>query len=232
MPTPTRSLSCSPRRNASVDLTRPERLVPVYRAVLDTCALVPNLQRDFLLQLATEQAYAPIWGSGILFELDYVLAGLHEKRGIADGATRRQHLFDQFKQAFPGSEVHAPKDREYNYGLNDIDDGHVAHAAIIGKADAIVTDDKRAGFKTASVLVEADIETVHPHQFAANTVAAHPHAGVSALREMSNRRNDPPQTVEQILEQLATRHKMTEVAEILRPLVAGAADQQGRSGNH
>ena len=192
----------------------------MYRAVLDTCALVPSLQRDFLLQLATEEAYAPVWGSGILFELDYVLAGLHAKRGISDSASRRQHLFNQLRRAFPGSEVHAPKDREYSYGLNDPDDGHVAHAAIIGKADAIVTDDGRAGFSTARVLMEADIETVHPHQFAANTVSAHPHAGVRALREMSNRRTNPPQTPEQILELLVTRHEMTEVAEILLPLVS------------
>lgn len=193
----------------------------MYRAVLDTCALVPSLQRDFLLQLATEGAYAPVWGSGVLFELDYVLAGLHARRGISDSASRRQHLFDQLRRAFPGSEVHAPKDREYSYGLNDPDDGHVAHAAIIGKADAIVTDDGRAGFTSA--VVEAGIETVHPHQFAANTVSAHPHAGVRALREMSNRRTDPPQTPEQILELLVTRHNMTEVAEILRPLLAGDA---------
>lgn len=199
----------------------------MYRAVLDTCALVPSLQRDFLLQLATEEAYAPAWGSGILFELDYVLAGLHDKRGIGDSASRRQHLFDRLKQAFPGSEVHAPKDRDYSYGLNDPDDGHVAYAAIIGKADAIVTDDRRAGFSTATVLVEADIETVHPHQFAANTVSAHPHAGVRALREMSNRRTNPPQTPEQILALLITRHNMTEVAEILLPLLAEATRRPG-----
>jgi predicted nucleic acid-binding protein len=192
----------------------------VYRAVLDTCVLVPSLQRDFLLQLAAEGAYAPVWGSGILFELDYILAGLHDKRGISDSAGRRRRLFDQLKQAFPGSDVHAPKDWEYSYGLNDPDDGHVAHAAIIGKADAIVTDDRRAGFSTAEVLMEADIETVHPHQFAANTVSAHPQAGVRALQEMSNRRTNPPQTPEQILELLVTRHNMTEVAEILLPLLA------------
>jgi predicted nucleic acid-binding protein len=192
----------------------------VYRAVLDTCALVPSLQRDFLLQLATEGAYAPVWGSGVLFELDYVLAGLHARRGINDSASRRHHLFDQLRRAFPGSEVHAPKDREYSYGLNDPDDGHVAHAAILGKADAIVTDDRRAGFSTASVLMEADIETVHPHQFAANTVAAHPRAGVRALREMANRRTNPPQTPKQILELLVTRHNMIEVAEVLLPLLA------------
>lgn len=49
---------------------------------------MPSLQRDFLLQLATEEAYAPVWGSGILFELDYVLAGLHDKRGITDARNR------------------------------------------------------------------------------------------------------------------------------------------------
>jgi predicted nucleic acid-binding protein len=199
----------------------------VYRAVLDTCALVPSLQRDFLLQLATEEAFAPVWGSGILFELDYVLAGLHDKRGISDSASRRRHLFDQLKQAFPGSEVHAPKDSDYSYGLDDPDDGHVAHAAIIGKADAIVTDDHRAGFSTARALVEADIETMHPHQFAANTVSAHPRAGVRALREMSNRRANPPQTPEQILDLLVTRHNMTEVAEILLPLLAEDARRPG-----
>ena len=188
---------------------------------------MPSLQRDFLLQLAAEEAYAPLWGSGILFELHYVLASLHDRRGITDSADRRQHLFDQLKQAFPGSEVHAPKDRDYNYGLNDPDDGHVAHAAIIGKADAIVTDDRRAGFSTANVLMEADIETVHPHQFAANTVAAHPQAGVRAIREMSSRRTNPPQTPEQILELLVTRHNMTEVAEILLPLLAEDTRRRG-----
>lgn len=192
----------------------------MYRAVLDTCALVPSLQRDFLLQLATEEAYAPVWGSGILFELEYVLAGLHAKRGISDSASHRQHLFDQLKRAIPGAEVQAPKDRDYSYGFNDPYDGHVAHAAIIGKADAIVTDDRRAGFSAARVLVEADIETVHPHQFAANTVSAHPHSGLRALQEMSNRQANPPQTPEQILELLVTRHNMTEVAEILLPLLA------------
>lgn len=163
----------------------------MYRAVLDTCALVPSLQRDFLLQLATEGAYAPVWGSGVLFELDYVLAGLHARRGISDSASRRQNLFDQLRRAFPGSEVHAPKDREYSYGLNDPDDGHVAHAAIIGKADAIVTDDGRAGFTSAHALVEAGIETVHPHQFAANTGLSTPACGSARVARDVESPNGP-----------------------------------------
>lgn len=192
----------------------------MYRAVLDACVLVPSLQRDFLLQLATEEAFAPLWGTGILTELDYTLAKLHERRRIANSEERRRHLLGQMKHAFPGSEVNAPKDRSYDYGLNDPDDGHVAHAALIGKADAIVTDDKRAAFKTADVLIEANIETVFADQFAANTVAAHPQAGVRALVATSRRHDDPPRTPEQILDLLVTRHRMDGVADVLRPLLA------------
>lgn len=192
----------------------------MYRAVLDACVLVPSLQRDFLLQLATEEAFSPLWGSGILTELEYTLAKLHERRHISDGEERRRRLLAQMKRAFPGSEVNAPKDRAYDYGLNDPDDGHVAHAALIGKADAIVTDDKRAGFKTAEVLIAASAEIVFADQFAANTVAAHPQAGVQALVAMSKRRVNPPQTPEQILDLLVARHGMDEVADLLRPLLA------------
>ena len=76
----------------------------MYRAVLDTCALVPGRQRDLLLQLATEEAYAPLWGSGILVELDYVLARLDAKRGREGSEERRQHLLKQMRRAFPGAE--------------------------------------------------------------------------------------------------------------------------------
>ena len=191
----------------------------MYRAVLDTCALVPGRQRDFLLQLATEEAYAPLWGSGILFELDYVLAGLDAKRGRQSSAQRRQHLFEQMRRAFPGAEVNAPKDREYHYGLDDPDDGHVAHAAIVGKADAIVTDDKRAGFKTSAALQEAAIDIVYPHQFAANTVSAHPEAGVRAIAAMAGRMTTPPLTAGEVLAELQSRYGMDEVAETLGPLL-------------
>lgn len=187
----------------------------MYRAVLDTCVLVPGRQRDFLLQLAAEDSYAPLWGSGILVELDYVLARIDARRGGDDRGERRHHLFEQMKHAFPGAEVNAQRDREYDYGLDDPDDGHVAHAAILGKADAIVTDDSRAGFKASTVLSEAGIEIVQPHEFAANTVAAHPAAGLRALAAMSRRMTTPPQSTQELLDELRDRYGMDEVYRIL-----------------
>lgn len=189
----------------------------MYRAILDTCALVPGRQRDFVLQLAAEDAYAPLWGSGILFELDYVLARLDEKRGRGDSEERRSRLFDQMQKAFPGATINAPKDRDYDYGLTDPDDGHVAHAAIIGKADAIVTDDTRAGFKISTTLADAGVKILYPHEFAANTVAAHPEAGVRALQAMSRRMTRPVLSEQEILTDLRERYGMNEVAKILGP---------------
>lgn len=191
----------------------------MYCAVLDTRALVPGRQRDFLLQLAVEGAYAALWSSGILFELDYVLARLDAKRGRSSSEEYRRHLFEQLRHAFPGAEVNAPKDRAYDYGLVDPDDGHVAHAAILGKADAIVTDDTRAGFRTSAVLREAAVDVVYPAEFAANTVSAHPEAGVRALAAMAVRMTDPPRTPLEVLAELQARHGMDEVAEILTPLL-------------
>jgi predicted nucleic acid-binding protein len=191
----------------------------VYRVVLDTCALVPGRQRDFLLQLAAENAYAPLWGTGILFELDYVLERLDAKRGRPDSVAYRKRLFAEMQRAFPGATVEAPKDRVYHYELADPDDGHVAHAAIIGKADAIVTDDSRAGFPTAPDLVEAQIQIVSPAQFAANTVAAHPQASLRAVLELSARMTAPPRSPVEVIDELRQRYGMTQVADALEPML-------------
>lgn len=188
----------------------------MYRAVLDTCTLVPGLQRDFLLQLAAERSYQPLWGSGILFELDYVLAALDTRRGRTDSERDRRRLFERMKSAFPGAEIEAPKGGDYgHFDLNDPDDGHVAHAAVAGKADAIVTDDSRAGFTTSAALALAQIEVLRPHEFAANTVIAHPDAGIRAIRELAARRSKPEQSERELLEILRARYRMEEAADLL-----------------
>jgi len=192
----------------------------VYSAVLDTVALVPGMQRDFLLQLAAEMAYAPLWSSGTIGELDDVLGRIDESRGIEDRPEWRARLLATMQKAFPGAQIEAPREREYGYDIADPGDGHVVHAALMGKADALVTGDKEAKFEKSKVLAEANVEVISVADFAANTVAAHIDAGVRAVREMCGRLEHPPMTELELLDLLAERYGMTQVRELLAPSFA------------
>jgi hypothetical protein len=85
-----------------------------------------------------------------------------------------------------------------------------------------VTDDSRAGFKTSLVLSDAGVEIVSPREFAANTVAAHPEAGLRALVAMSRRMTTPARTPVEVLDELGERYGMDEVVEILSPRLEAA----------
>lgn len=189
----------------------------MYRAVLDTVALVPGLQRDFLLQLAAESAYTPLWSTGTIGELEDVLARLDEKRGKPDDPKGRARLLARMQSAFPGALVEAPRERDYGYDIADVNDGHVVHAAVMGKADALVTGDKKARFEKSRVLAEAQVEVISVAEFAANSVAAHIDSGIRAIRQMAKRFEHPPMTELQILDVLADRYGMDEVRDLLAP---------------
>lgn len=193
----------------------------MYRACLDTCVLVPSSQRDFLLQLAVEGAFTPVWGTGILFELEYVLERLDAQRGYPAVEGGREHLVAEMKRAFPGATIEAPKDGAYEYDVADPNDLHVAHAAIFGSADALVTNDRHAGFIGSKALADAEVEVLAPDEFAAHAVAAHPRLALRAVDVIATRNRRWPQTPEGVLDQLRDTHGMAEVHEILLPLVRG-----------
>ncbi len=113
----------------------------MFTALLDTSVLWPSLQRDFLLSLAAEYLYRPIWSSAILAELQ-----LHETRklvklGIPEPtATERvQFLLSEMRRAFDDSEIEGWEALQGSYGLPDPNDEHVLAAAVVGGAGAIVT---------------------------------------------------------------------------------------------
>jgi len=105
----------------------------VLAALLDTCVLWPSLQRDFLLSLAVEGIYRPLWSAAILQEL-----AEHETRKLvrrgeepAKSATRTRYLLEQMRCRFNDAEVHHWEDLEGSYGLPDPDDEHVVTAAVV-----------------------------------------------------------------------------------------------------
>jgi predicted nucleic acid-binding protein len=111
-----------------------------YSAVLDACVLVPMALCDLLLRLAEEPAiYRPLWSEQILAEMAKALkTKLHRSSG--EVAWRRQ----QMEEAFPEAMVTVPSEllRAVEC-IPDKDDRHVLAAAIMARANTIVTQNTK-----------------------------------------------------------------------------------------
>jgi hypothetical protein len=189
----------------------------MFTALLDTCVLWPSLQRDFLLSLAIERMYRPIWSAAILEELEYHDAAKLTKRGSerADAEERARRLIRQIRSAFDDAEIVGWEPLEGTFGLPDEDDEHVLAAAVIGGAGAIVTHNLK---DFPQELLPIGLVAVGPAEFAANTVAVDPGRALLAISAIAGRsgRSGPRQTPDQIMEVLVARYGMTEAVESMR----------------
>ncbi|ARU51496.1 PIN domain-containing protein [Cellulosimicrobium cellulans] len=188
----------------------------MFAVVLDTCVLWPSLQRDFLLSLAIEGLYRPLWSSAILAELEEHEARKLVRRGSerTDAAATAQRLVAQMSGAFDDACVQGWEPLEGTYDLPDPDDEHLVAAAFVGGAGAIVT----VNFKDLpSDKVPAHIQVKAPAEFALETVEVGPDRALRAVEKMAGRRRRPPRcTVETILDTLSERYEMTAAVDLMR----------------
>ena len=192
----------------------------MFTALLDTCVLWPSLQRDFLLSLAVEGLYRPIWSAAILDELECGEERKLVTRGEkpVEAARRAQRLICEMRRAFDDAEIAGWEGLDGTYGLPDPDDEHVVAAAVVGGAGAIITlnlrDFPRPNIPTA-------IQVLSPRTFAANTVELRPTRALAAIHAIAARsgRSGQRLTVHDVLDLLADRYGMDQVAELIRPLL-------------
>jgi predicted nucleic acid-binding protein len=113
----------------------------MFAGLLDTSVLWPSLQRDFLLSLAIEGLYRPLWSTEILAELEYEETQKLLNRGEQPAAAtaRASHLISQMTTAFDDALVENWEPHNGTFNLPDPDDEHVVAAALVGGAGAIVT---------------------------------------------------------------------------------------------
>lgn len=188
----------------------------VFAAILDTCVLWPSLQRDFLLSMAVENIYRPLWSEAILQELER-----HEElklmdRGSepAEASAKAGRLIEMMRRAFDDAIVTGWEPLDGSYGLPDPDDEHLVAAAVIGGAGAIVTEN----FKDLPRdKVPGHIKILGCVKFATESADVNPEAAARAIVEMSKRHVLGEHTPHEILELLVTRYGMNEVAEIVEP---------------
>jgi len=190
----------------------------VFTALLDTCVLWPSTQRDFLLSLAIEGMYRPIWSSAILEELEICeTAKLIDRVGVNAGEAelRARHLVEQMRTAFDDAEVVGWEGLEGTYGLPDPDDEHVLAAAVVGGAAAIVTNNLR-DFPKAKM--PHGLEVLSPADFALSTVSLKPDLAWQAVQKMVARsgKKGPVRTTDEVLTVLAGRYGMTDAVDLLR----------------
>jgi predicted nucleic acid-binding protein len=189
----------------------------VFVAVLDTCVLWPSLQRDFLLSLAVEGLYRPLWSSAILAELAECEAlKLIDKGNPRDEAQRQAaHLVEQMQASFAGACVEGWETLEGSYGLPDPDDEHLVAAAVVGGADAIVTMNVR---HLPVNKLPPGLKVISPQEFAAAATAINPAMVLRAIEAITRRRTRPSRTVDELLDRMEKTYKMTEAVTILRTL--------------
>jgi predicted nucleic acid-binding protein len=191
----------------------------VFTALLDTCVLWPSLQRDFLLSLAIEGMYRPIWSSAILEELEVSeTAKLTGKVGMnSDEAEHRvRHLIEQMRTAFDDAEVVGWEGLEGTYGLPDPDDEHVLAAAVVGGAGAIVTHNRKDFPRDK---MPHGLEVLSPADFALSTVSLKPDLAWQAVRKIvarSGKSGRPVRTTDEILTVLADRYGMADAVDLLQ----------------
>lgn len=116
-----------------------------YSAVLDACVLVPVSLCDLLLRLAEEPAmYRPLWSEQILTEMTKAMK-TKLNRTATEVAWRRQ----QMSEAFPEAMVVVPSEMLRAVEcIPDADDRHVLAAAIMARANTIVTQNTKHFPKT------------------------------------------------------------------------------------
>jgi hypothetical protein len=194
----------------------------VFAALLDTCVLWPSLQRDFLLSMAIEGLYRPLWSEAILRELHrHERCKLIDRGGEeADALAQADRLLDNMRVHFDDALVTGWEPLEGTFGLPDVDDEHVLAAAVVGGAGAIVTDNHK---HFPARLVPNDIQVLTGREFAANTADVDPERAARALRVMSDRRTKTKHTPHQLVQLLVARYGMQDVADIVLPVLDEAA---------
>jgi PIN domain len=189
----------------------------MFAALLDTCVLWPSLQRDFLLSLAVEGMYRPLWSAAILAELAEHEARKLVRRGAeqVQAAARTQHLLEQLRSRFDDAEVQGWEGLEGTYRLPDPDDEHVVAAAVVGGAGAIVTHNT-ADFPADRMPV--GLKVLEPAVFAYDTVALDPASALRAVEQIAARsgRHGRPWTPADALDLLAARYSLDDAVNVVR----------------
>jgi predicted nucleic acid-binding protein len=165
-------------------------VTPPRRLVLDTDVLFSRVHHETYGRLGAEGVVVVIWSESILAELERVL--------IAHGRSPRhaEAVCNFVRLGFPKSQVEPTSDQGAGL-VRDPADAHVAAAAVVGRAEAIVTRN-RLDYRAAELL-ELGIAVVDPVDHLTATADAYPRETRSAIIRQAAA-STPARTPEELLD--------------------------------
>ncbi|MBS1906179.1 MAG: PIN domain-containing protein [Actinobacteria bacterium] len=107
-----------------------------FTAFLDACVIVPLAPCDTMLRMADAGAFRPVWSQNVLDEALRALERIHPDVD----ASRFQSRFRSMNEAFDDALVEGWEPLAKGIELPDPNDAHVVAAALLGRADLIVTE--------------------------------------------------------------------------------------------
>ncbi|TDW97443.1 putative nucleic acid-binding protein [Dinghuibacter silviterrae] len=165
-------------------------------AVLDANVLYPLSLRDYLLNLAVEGLYDPIWTPEIHDEwIRNLLKNRPDLKRKQLEATRKA-----MDKAFPGANVTNVQSIANRLALPDPDDRHVLAAAIKAGAEVIVTANLR-DFPEV-MLAQHNIRAEHPDSFILSCIERDHQKSVRAFEEQVAVLRNPTMTVDEVLKSM------------------------------
>lgn len=179
-----------------------------YTALLDANVLYPAPVRDLFLQLAVADVFNAKWTEEIHREWIEALlrnephrerTALERTRNLMNQATR-DCLVSGYEPLI--STLHLP----------DPGDRHVLAAAIVGRCDAIVTNNTK-DFPQAT-LATYGLEALHPDEFLTNHLSLAPGRFCAAIRKIRARLRKPPYAAHEYLAILAQQGLVATAAEL------------------
>ncbi|GGC79798.1 PIN domain-containing protein [Tersicoccus solisilvae] len=167
-----------------------------FAAFLDACVLVPIAPCDTLLRMAESGAFRPLWLRRVVDEALRALERIHPDLD----PSRFRIRFRSMDEAFEDALVDGWEPLERGIELPDPNDRHVVAAALLGRADVIVTENVKDFPSTT--LRPLGLETVRLDDFLLDQFDLSPVATRRVIVDQARATTRPPVPVEDLLEKL------------------------------
>jgi predicted nucleic acid-binding protein len=181
--------------------------LPAYTALFDACVLYPQTLRDVLLSLSRTELFRARWSADINDEWTRNRRAKHPEQ-----AAQIQRTLELVNASVPDCLVTGYEALIPSLDLPDPNDRHVLAAAIVGRADVIVTLNL-VDFPEVA-LAPYNIGAQHPDEFIIHQFGLDPGNVVSAFKAMRSRLTRPPMSAEEFLANLERKGLAGTAAEL------------------